>query len=73
MTEKQFSEKFPIGKTVKYFPLSDEEKFEESTIRSEPWTLGHGQIVVKIAGRTGGVCIDHIAGCGIIILTDANR
>ncbi len=25
--------------------------------RSEAWSLGHGEVVVKIKGRTGGVCV----------------
>ena len=28
--------------------------------RSEAWLLGHGEPVVKIEGRAGGVCLSHL-------------
>lgn len=60
MTPKQFAEKFPVGTPVRYYPISGESHYEEATIRSEPWVLGHGAVVVKITGRAGGVMITHI-------------
>lgn len=60
MSPEQFSAKFPIGTEVKYFPFANERNYERVRIRSEAWRLGHGQVVVKITGRAGGVCIEHI-------------
>lgn len=51
---------FPIGATVRYFPLSDRATFIRATVWSEPWALGHGAVVVKITGRTGGVLVQHL-------------
>jgi len=52
---------FPIGTKVLYYPLLDEkEVFTEHTVRSEPWALGHGEIVVQISGKAGGVSLDHL-------------
>lgn len=51
---------FPIGKKVRYFPVKGESAFIETTVRSRPWVLGHGDIVVKLIGRTGGYSIHHL-------------
>lgn len=60
MTAEQASEMFPIGEKVKYFPIMDELGYEETEIRSEAWALGHGELVIKVKGRTGGVCVSHL-------------
>lgn len=58
----QFAKAMPIGSRCRYYPVlpADENAFEESVIRSEPWLLGHGAAVVNIEGRSGGVSIKHI-------------
>ncbi len=60
MTAEQGSEMFPIGTEVKYYPVLHEDRFEETKIRSIVWPLGHGELVVKVEGRTGGVAISHL-------------
>ena len=60
MTAEDASNMFPIGTKVKYFPIFGENKFEETEIRSEAWALGHGELVVKVKGRSGGVAISHL-------------
>ena len=60
MTAEQASDMFPIGAEVKYFPMFGEDKFEETVIRSEVWPLGHGELVVKVKGRAGGVSVSHL-------------
>jgi hypothetical protein len=52
--------RFPMGRSVKYFPIAGEAAFHFASIRSEPWALGHGAIVIKITGRAGGVSVDHL-------------
>ena len=32
----------------------------KTVITSEPWQLGHGEVVCKIAGRSGGHSIRHL-------------
>ncbi len=46
---------FPIGTHVRYFSILGRPEFEPAVVRSEPWALGHGAIVVSITGRAGGV------------------
>ena len=60
MSLDQFSKKYPVGTPVRYFPISTRPDLVPTVIRSEPWELGGGQVVVKIAGRPGGVSIAHI-------------
>lgn len=60
MTAEQASKMFPVGTKVKYFPISNEDKFEETEIRSKAWALGHGELVIKVDGRAGGVAISHL-------------
>lgn len=54
------SRTFPIGKAVKYFPVSGQPGIEETTIRSRPWRTGSGAILIQVEGRSGGVSIDHL-------------
>ena len=60
MTADDASKMFPVGTRVKYFPIFGEDKHEEAEIRSEAWALGHGELVIKITGRAGGVAISHL-------------
>lgn len=57
---EQIAERFPIGADVLYFPLQGSFDFEATKIRSIPWALGHGDIIIKVEGRAGGVAIGHI-------------
>lgn len=51
---------FPIGTHVRYYPVLRGEVFVRAVIRSEPWALGHGAVVIKITGRAGGVATEHL-------------
>jgi hypothetical protein len=51
---------FPVGTRVLYRPVAGEPKQVETTIRSTPWALGHGEIVIKIDACAGGVSVDHL-------------
>lgn len=33
---------------------------EDTTTRSEAWTLGDGSVVVLVSGKTGGVYLSHV-------------
>ena len=55
-----FTQHHPVGTAVRYWPIRGAPEFEDSKIRSEAWVLGHGAIVVKIEGRTGGVSVGHL-------------
>lgn len=60
MTAEQASEMYPVGTKVRYYPVAGENNYEESVVRSSAWALGHGELVVKINGRAGGVAISHL-------------
>lgn len=47
-----------------YYPIKGDPAFIETVTRSEAWTLDGGQVVVKIAGRTGCVAVEHIRPYG---------
>lgn len=62
MTIEQFAERAPIGTPCTYYPVKPfrVEEALHTRIRSEPWALGHGQIMVKVEGKAGGVAIEHL-------------
>jgi hypothetical protein len=63
----EFNSRFPVGTPVLAYPLTlpedDRPEFFERLItrtRSEAWTLGHGDPVVKVDGYAGGICLTHV-------------
>jgi hypothetical protein len=60
MTIEEAAKQFPIGQRVTFFPVLPAERGVIATVRSEPWTLGHGDIVIKITGHSGGVSVRHL-------------
>jgi len=52
-----------IGTPCLYFPTKpfNRDQAVATKIRSTPWVLGHGAVVVAIEARAGGVSIEHIA------------
>ncbi len=52
------------GVAVRYWPVwmkSDQDNFVDTTTRSEPWMLGHGEWVVSLKGKSGGHAVSHCA------------
>lgn len=70
MTADQFTRAYPTGTPAKYWPVKGDNRFIETAIRSEAWTLGHGAVVVKVEGVTGCVDISHLvlpdASAGVV-------
>jgi hypothetical protein len=62
MIAADFAAAAPIGTECVYYPIKPFCKDEAfpTRIRSEPWVLGHGAVVVAIEGKAGGVSIEHI-------------
>lgn len=60
MNAEQWNREYPPGTPVRYWPLKNGRDFIDTRTRSEAWELGHGETVVKLDGRTGGVCLSHI-------------
>lgn len=52
--------RFPVGRAVRFYPVAGEAHSETTKIRSKPWALGHGTIVVAVDGRRGGVLVSHL-------------
>lgn len=63
MIAADFAKAAPIGTECLYYPLKPfiRANAQRTKIRSQPWVLGHGAVVVKVEGRAGGVLIEHIA------------
>lgn len=64
----RFNRDVPVGTRVRYFPVLPERgtgcEPVVTTTRSEAWRLGHGDGVVAITGKAGGVAISHIEVIG---------
>jgi len=60
MKASEWNELYPVGTPVLYYPILGEPESEETKTRSEAWELGHGEPVVKVEGRAGGVCLEHL-------------
>lgn len=51
---------FPIGCRVRYWPVAGDLENSLHNVRSVPWRLGHGAIVLKITGKAGGILHTHL-------------
>ena len=63
MIATDFAKAAPVGTECLYFSVKpfDRTKALKTKIRSAPWVLGHGAVVVAVEGKAGGVSIGHIA------------
>ncbi len=64
-TPEEFNARFPIGTKVRYWKVLPADVAPgldpvETETRSEAWALGHGAVVVKVKGISGGVLISHL-------------
>lgn len=50
----------PVGTPVLAWPGTRDEKPLVTRTRSAPWLLGHGQPVVSVEGRSGGIALTHV-------------
>jgi hypothetical protein len=55
ISAEEFNRLFPVGTRVRFYPVAGRPEYEQTVTRSEAWELGHGQPVVKVQGRAGGV------------------
>jgi hypothetical protein len=63
MTETAWNAAYPVGTAVRYWPIwppVDGLPPVDTKTRSEAWTLGSGDVVVLIEGKSGGVHLSHI-------------
>ncbi len=61
MTANEWNEQHLIGTKIRYYLVSGQSEFHETETRSEAWELGHGEPVVLVQGRSGGVSLKHLA------------
>jgi hypothetical protein len=60
MNARLFNETYDIGSKFEYQPIKGINKKETVTTRSYAWQLAHGDTVVKVTGRSGGVDVEHL-------------
>lgn len=63
MTADEWNAAHPVGTPVRYWPVLPPHPGIEpldTVTRSEAWTLGHGEPVASVKGRTGGVLLSHL-------------
>lgn len=70
MNETEFNNKYPVGTPVRYHPVIGQPEYVETETRSEAWTLGNGQVIVKVKGRAGGVSIAAIEAVEQMVAAD---
>lgn len=49
---------FPIDQKVAYMPVKGQPFAETTVVRSLPWLLSSGHVVLKVEGRAGGVSVE---------------
>jgi hypothetical protein len=62
-TAVSWNAEYPVGTAVRYWPIyPPSEGFppEDTTTRSEAWTLKDGSVVVLVSGKAGGVHLSHV-------------
>lgn len=59
-TADSWNARVPIGTAVRYFPVRGLFEHIETRTRSVAWELGHGDVVVSVDGKAGGVLLDHL-------------
>lgn len=60
MTAEEFNEKYPVGSSFIYQAVKYLRGGIPVQTRSEAWELGHGEAVVKVTDKAGGVSIEHL-------------
>ena len=60
MNARRFNETYPIGSKFEFQPTKCIDEKETVTTRSHAWQLGHGEVVVMVEGRSGGVSVEHL-------------
>ncbi|AXF51465.1 hypothetical protein PQA73_gp37 [Erwinia phage Pavtok] len=56
-----FAREYPDNTPVWYYPIAGDESTKRATwVRGEPWSVGDGEIIVKVKDATAGVSIEHL-------------
>lgn len=60
LSADKFNQKYPVGSCFHYFSIKGIPDSVEVVTRTEAWALGHGDVVVSVNGRAGGLHIEHM-------------
>jgi len=60
ISAEEWNARYPVGTAVLYFPIQGDKEHVLTETRSQAWNLGHGEPVVKVIGRAGGVALSHL-------------
>lgn len=60
MTADEWNRRHPVGTPVDAWPGSRDTAPVRTRTRTPAWTLGSGDAVVSIEGRSGGIALDHV-------------
>ncbi len=60
---REWNMRYPIGSPFRYeeiVGIPTEHDIAMTRTRSEAWTLGHGEVVVLVHGKSSCVSVDHL-------------
>jgi len=60
MTAEEFNTQYPVGTPVMYYSVKTSEHGVTTSTRTPAFDLGSGHVLVSLAGKAGGVSIDHL-------------
>ncbi|GFD68079.1 MULTISPECIES: hypothetical protein [unclassified Alteromonas] len=61
MKAQYFNKTYPVGTQFKYFPVKGNYNFEIVRTSSPAWDIPSSRhALVKLSGRSGGVCVSHL-------------
>lgn len=60
MTADEWNERYPNGARVRFRPVDGVVTSIETTTRTRAWALGHGEAIVAVHGRAGGVGVEFL-------------
>ncbi len=55
-----FNKNFPVGSEVYYQPIKAQQVFLHTKVSSMAWSLGHGEVVASVEGKSGCVSVSHL-------------
>ena len=61
MNAQYFNRLYPVGTTFRFFPVKGNYNFEVVRTTSKACDIqSSSHAVVKVSGRSGGVCVSHL-------------
>ncbi len=61
MQASYFNKMYPVGTQFKYYPVAGNHNFKVVRTTSPAWDIASSRhAIVKVNGRSGGVCVTHL-------------